>query len=83
MRCGCSGQTRLAGGVLLEDHDDWSCLDDAEAHGLIKNEGTGLNRVYSFTSQGIYIMQKLQVHRHGGGSFAAFTLDASVVPTPK
>jgi len=39
--------------------------------------------VYSFTPQGLYIMQKLQVHRHGGGSFAAFTLDASVVPTPK
>lgn len=46
--------TRLKGGVKLDPlaHDDWSCLDDAEAIGILVSGGTGLHPAYKLTGEG-------------------------------
>lgn len=46
------GPTRLADGTKLQDHDDWDCLDDLEAAGLVENVGTGANPVVKLTAAG-------------------------------
>jgi hypothetical protein len=51
--------TRLASGEV-SSHDDWSCLDDAEAEGLIQNVGSGMNRRYVFTDKGRQIATALR-----------------------
>lgn len=65
--------TRLKGGKLQHDHDDWSCLDDAEEAGLLENTGTGMHRVYTLTKKGQKIANQLRTHKASGGQFATFT----------
>ncbi len=74
--------TRLRNGEL-ENHDDWSCFDDAEACGLIKNEGTGINRQYKFTELGHDIVQQLRVWKENGGTFATFEPFKKIKPELK
>ena len=64
--------TRLNDGELTR-HDDWSCLDDAEAVGFLENTGTGMHRVYRFTDEGLEVAQKLRAHKAEGGQFAEFS----------
>jgi len=76
---GSSGRTyptRLREGEV-PNHDDWSCLEDAEAVGLLINTGTSLNRVYKLTDEGHHVAAALRRHKANGGSFATFTLEAS------
>ena len=71
----CSGPpypTRLKGGDTLTPHDDWSCMDDAEAEGLVELHGTGLHRRYRFTLRGEAVMRALLDHKATGGGFATF-----------
>lgn len=44
--------TRLADGTELHEHDDWDCLNDFEAAGLLVWEGTGLNPIIKLTDRG-------------------------------
>ena len=46
--------TRLKGGVFVNGaiHDDWSCLEDCEAIGILVNVGTGLVPRYVLTDEG-------------------------------
>lgn len=44
--------TRLKFGQNVHGHDDWSCLEDFEAHGMLVNNGTGLNPKYMLTDLG-------------------------------
>jgi len=64
--------TKLKGGVLLHDHDDWSCADDAEAVGFIENQGTGLLRRYVLTPLGAKVANDLRNHKAAGKNFADF-----------
>lgn len=47
-----SPPTRLADGSVLVDHDDWSCVDDMAAAGLVQNIGTGINPLWRLTDAG-------------------------------
>jgi hypothetical protein len=60
--------TILAGGALLFSHDDWDCIDDLEAAGLMQIKGTGIHPVWKLTQQGLEIAAKLRAH----GSFNSF-----------
>lgn len=73
--------TRLRGGVERHGHDDWSCLDDAEAEGLLENIGTGLHRQYKLTHRGRALVHLLRAHKHQGGGFDTFadTFDAWIL----
>ncbi|MDP3937325.1 MAG: hypothetical protein Q8R92_04220 [Deltaproteobacteria bacterium] len=44
--------TRLAGGVLLHGHDDWDCVSDMVAAGLVEWGGTGLHPIFALTDAG-------------------------------
>jgi hypothetical protein len=71
-RMGPCSPTRLAGGATRDRHDDWSCLDDEEAAGLLENEGTGLHRIYRLTERGRAIADALRAHKASGGKWSAF-----------
>lgn len=52
--------TRLKGGIEVEDHDDWSCVEDAVALGLIEWNGTGMHPMFAFTPAGWKLHEKLE-----------------------
>lgn len=56
---GAASPTRLADSEMAQ-HDDWSCLDDAEAEGLIQNIGTGVHRRYTLTRNGQRVANSLR-----------------------
>lgn len=73
--CGFSATkypTRLKGGDTVDGHDDWSCLDDAEAAGLLTIDGTGIYPNYALTDKGRVVARALRDHKGSGGSFSTF-----------
>lgn len=64
--------TRLNNGCTVDGHDDWSCLDDAVAEGLLTETGTGVNPYYALTSRGGAVVAALRQHKRDGGGFATF-----------
>jgi len=58
--------------LLLSDHDDWDCLDDLEAAGLIRIGGSGINPLVSLTDAGRNVEAQLRKHKSNGGMFANF-----------
>jgi len=69
--CASAYPTKLREGEV-PGHDDWSCLDDAEAAGLLENVGTGLYRVYKLTKVGSSVARQLRDYKANGGTFATF-----------
>lgn len=66
--------TRLREGEL-QDHDDWSCMEDVEHAGLLENIGTGINPVVKLTDYGMIVCNALRNHKASGGSFGNFIFD--------
>ena len=64
--------TMLKGRMTLINHDDWSCMNDCEAVGLIEDIGTGTNPVYKLTPMGFEVSKQLRAHKANGGQFAEF-----------
>jgi hypothetical protein len=64
--------TRLKGGQMQKNHDDWDCLEDLEAAGLINNIGTGVNQVYRMTDVGREVAGRLRGHKGTGGTWENF-----------
>jgi hypothetical protein len=77
---GSAYPTRLKDGEL-PNHDDWSCLEDMAAAGLLVAEfrtahhgwpvGGGEARI-RLTPAGLEMAAKLRAHKAAGGTFAAF-----------
>ena len=67
--------TILKGGELLPCHDDWDCLDDAQAAGLLLIEGTGAFPVIFMTDKGLRIAAELTAHKTRAGNFADFRVE--------
>jgi hypothetical protein len=70
--------TRLRGDRKLANHDDWDCLDDLEAAGLLENRGTGANPVFCLTPRGEEIAGKLRAHKGRGGNWSEFFIEPVV-----
>lgn len=64
--------TRLNDGVELAAHDDWNCVDDMEAAGLLTLGGTGLNPKVSLTEFGWQTVHRLRRHVADGGKSGEF-----------
>lgn len=64
--------TRLYDWTQLFDHDDWSCLEDAEEAHFLTSHGTGINPVYALTDRGRKVCAALRAHKGAGGQFATF-----------
>ena len=87
--------TRLRGGVDLADHDDYDCLDDFIAFGLVEVDMptvpgsvlvTGLveaelmtRATYRLTELGQRVAAELRAHKGGGGNFAGFVPATPIV----
>ena len=54
--------TRLSNGVELHDHDDWDCVNDMEAAGLIIWNGTGIQPIFELTPGGWMFAGMLRRH---------------------
>lgn len=52
--------TRLADGTELSEHDDWDCVEDMVAAGLIKWEGTGMQPILVLTDKGWRVAHRLR-----------------------
>lgn len=63
--------TRLRDGVATR-HDDWSCVDDLAAAGLVEILGTGIHPVWRLTDRGREVAAKLRAHKSAGKNFASF-----------
>lgn len=70
-------ETRLAGGKTLKRHDDWDCLDDLEAEGLVENLGTGMNPKLALTDAGWKLAGALRRARAEGKKYA--DIDAKAI----
>jgi hypothetical protein len=55
--------TRLKDGSDLSNHDDWDCVDDMEAEGLLETLGTGLQPIIKLTDYGWLVASALRRHR--------------------
>lgn len=72
--------TRLKGYFAAEDksqhqlpeHDDWDCLEDLEAAGLLEILSL-INGFVRITPEGRRVVNELRQHKHDGGNFANFT----------
>jgi hypothetical protein len=58
--------------LSINNHSDLDCADDLEDVGLIENDGTRFNRVYSLTKYGHKVVAQLRKHKASGGCFANF-----------
>lgn len=65
--------TRLQGGVELADHDDWDCVDDLIAAGLLENHRTGAQPLWSLTEEGLKLWSHLVRNHKTVGAMAAVT----------
>jgi hypothetical protein len=65
--------TRLKGGDVLHDHDDWDCADDLAAIGLLENVGTSMNPLIKLTALGHEVWKQLGAYKQEGGNFTTFT----------
>lgn len=55
--------TKLKDGEHLKDHDDWDCVEDLEAAGLLEWQGTGINPVIHITTVGHKVIAEAREHR--------------------
>lgn len=67
--------TRLKGGELLADHDDWDCIDDCEVAGLLEQLGSGIHPFWRLTDKGKEVAGQLRAHKADGKGFATFELE--------
>ncbi len=52
--------TRLADGTEVSEHDDWDCVDDMVAAGLVIWGGTGTHPVFELTDLGWVIVSMMR-----------------------
>lgn len=64
--------TRLSDGSTVDDHDDWTCLEDAEREGLLESHGTGIHPWYKLTKMGHEVLAALRKHKAAGKNFVDF-----------
>jgi hypothetical protein len=82
--------TRAARGEVIHNHDDWSCLEDMVAAGLIKAGFKGISQApfggtvaaIQFTDAGWAIAGQLRKHRGTGGRYAVFFVGAVAQTDP-
>jgi len=58
--------------LRLSQHDDWDCVEDFEAAGVLENQGSGMNPVFVLTPLGQTLTSQLRIHKQDGGHFATF-----------
>lgn len=65
-------KTRLAGGVELDEHDDWDCMYDLIEAGLLLAIGSGMHPQVKLTEEGFRILKLVSDFRRAGVPGRAF-----------
>jgi hypothetical protein len=61
--------------IVRDDlHDDWDCLEDMEAAGLLVNNGSGMNPVLQLTDRGVRVHGLARTHRADGKRLVDFRI---------
>ncbi len=66
--------TRLKDGATISNHDDWDCIADLVAAGLLEDVGTMVNPLFTMTPFGTKVASALREWKTKGGSFATFVV---------
>ena len=64
--------TRLNNGTVVEGHDDWCCVQDMEAAGIVSGEPLEPGAVLHLSEAGTALVAELRKHKADGGTFANF-----------
>lgn len=64
--------TRLRENVEIFGHDDWDCVDDMVADGILEWGGTGIDPVFRLTTKGWALAGLARRHRAEGKGYATF-----------
>lgn len=64
--------TMLNNGQQVEGHDDWCCVQDFAASGLLTTSEFEPKDVLHLSEQGQAVCAALRVHKQKGGNFAEF-----------
>lgn len=67
--------TRLQGGVVLDDHDDWDCAADIVGAGLLVDVGSGMFPCFKLTERGLAVWSYIARTRPTAGSMDSLTWD--------
>ena len=70
--------SRLSGGAVSTNHDDWSCIQDMAAAGLLTVDPSGVEpgEVLHWSDAGRALAAELRAHKAAGGNCSVFQ------PTP-
>lgn len=66
--------TILKNGKMVENHDDWACVQDMAAEGLFIEgvEGVEPKKVLRLSPKGSELISRLRQHKAAGGTFKNF-----------
>jgi hypothetical protein len=64
--------THLNNGYLVEDHDDWDCLDDLIGNGFVQTEMWKNKKLVKLTEKGFQTFVKLRKFRQKGKKIRDF-----------
>lgn len=72
--------TRLRGGTVLLDHDDWDCVQDLAHEGYFTCGANAVQpgAVLHLSAKGASVVARLRQHKSAGGGFGTFTASAAV-----
>ena len=73
LRDGSQYPTRLEGTKTLENHDDWDCVDDMVAEGLLEDIGFTMFPRFKLSEKGHEVSAHLRRHKADGGNFSDFS----------
>ena len=66
---------RLKNGIEVHNRDEWDCIYDMEAIGMIELLGTGIHPVFKMLPLGEIVVAELRKHKAAGGTWANFSPD--------
>lgn len=67
----------LRDGSVIQDHDDWDCLEDLEQNGFLII-GSQISGIVTLTDLGITTAHRIRRHKIEGGSFGTFVYSPDV-----
>ncbi|MGR5558371.1 hypothetical protein ACQKQC_19035 [Vibrio fortis] len=67
--------SRITGGQVVPGHDDWDCLNELEANGLVEVISMA-NLAIKMTQHGNEVTAMVRSHKAAGGNYASFSLQS-------
>ncbi len=75
--------SRISGGRVVTNHDDWDCVEDLIAAGLLMAKSPHNRPTLYLTPLGDRVAAALREHKRRGGTWSAFTCALPVMERPE